>query len=66
MSLRIFHIIFVMTSVALCVWVAAWGIRGYMGGQGLGALALGIVFLVSGVALVVYGLKVYVKLRDLP
>ena len=66
MSLRIFHIIFVMICVALSIWVAVWGIRGYMLDHNTGALALGLVFLASAAALAYYGTKVYGKLRDLP
>jgi hypothetical protein len=66
MSLRIFHIIFVMVCVALSIWVGVWGIRGYMLDRNTGALVLGLVFFASGAALVYYGTKVYAKLRDLP
>ena len=59
MSLRIFHIIFVMICVALSIWVGVWGIRN-------GAIAIAVVFFASGAALVFYGTKVYGKLRDLP
>ncbi len=66
MSLRAFHIVFIVLCVALSLWVGVWGIRDYMAERSGGALALGILFLVSGVVLVVYGSKVYTKLRDLP
>jgi hypothetical protein len=66
MSLRIFHIIFVMVCVALSIWVGLWGIRSYMLDRNSGALTLGLVFFASGAALAYYGTKVYVKLRDLP
>jgi len=59
MSLRIFHIIFVMVCVALSIWVGVWGIRN-------GAMTLAVVFFISGAVLVYYGTKVYAKLRDLP
>ncbi len=59
MSLRIFHIIFVMVCVALSIWVGVWGIRN-------GALLLAVVFFISAAVLVFYGTKVYAKLRDLP
>ena len=59
MSLRVFHIIFVMICVALSIWVGVWGVRN-------GSMAIAIVFFISAVALVVYGTKVYGKLRDLP
>jgi len=59
MSLRVFHIIFVMVCVALSIWVGVWGIRN-------GSMPLAVVFFASGAALVLYGTKVYAKLRDLP
>ena len=66
MSLRVFHIVFIVACVALSLWVGVWGIRDYMQQRSGGALALAILFLVSGVVLVVYGSKVFAKLRDLP
>jgi hypothetical protein len=66
MSLRVFHIVFIMVCVALSIWVGVWGIRDYMLQRSAGALALGVLFLLSGVVLVVYGKRVFVKLRDLP
>jgi hypothetical protein len=66
MSLRVFHIVFIAVCVALSLWVGVWGIRGYMQERSAGALALGILFLFGGVVLVVYGSKVFTKLRDLP
>lgn len=59
MSLRVFHIIFVMICVALSIWVGVWGIRN-------NATLLAVVFFASAAALVFYGTKVYGKLRDLP
>jgi hypothetical protein len=59
MSLRIFHIIFVMICVALSIWVGVWGIRN-------GATLMAVVFFISAAVLVFYGTKVYAKLRDLP
>ena len=66
MSLRVFHIVFIMVCVALSIWVGVWGIRDFMSQRSVGALALGIIFLLSGVVLVVYGKRVFIKLRDLP
>lgn len=66
MSLRVFHIVFITACVALSLWVGVWGIRDFMQERSGEALALGILFLVSGVVLVVYGSKVFAKLRDLP
>ena len=59
MSLRAFHIVFIIVSVALSLFVAMWGIR-------QGSLWLGITFLVAAGGLIVYGKKAYTKLRELP
>ena len=39
MSLRVFHVIFIIVSIALCLYVAVWGVREYMVTRSLGALA---------------------------
>jgi uncharacterized membrane protein YozB (DUF420 family) len=66
MSLRAFHIIFVIVTVILSLYVALWGIREYTQEQNGVALSLALLFLVTAVAGVVYGKKAFVKLRDLP
>ena len=66
MSLKVFHIVFVIVCVGLSLWVGVWGIRDYMQERSGTALTLGILFLLSGLALVVYGRKAFEKLRDLP
>jgi uncharacterized PurR-regulated membrane protein YhhQ (DUF165 family) len=66
MSLRAFHIIFVIVTIALSLFVTMWGIREFRQAQSGGALALAAVFLLTAVALSVYGKKVYVKLKELP
>jgi hypothetical protein len=66
MSLRVFHIIFIIVTVALSLFVAMWGLRAFAASRDNGALALGIVFLFAAVGLVIYGKKVFVKLKELP
>jgi len=66
MSLRAFHIIFVIVTVALSLYVAMWGFTEYSRQRDTGALALGLLFLVTAAGLCVYGKKAYGKLRDLP
>jgi hypothetical protein len=66
MSLKVFHIVFVIVCVALSLWVGVWGIRDYVIERSTGALSLGILFLASGLVLVLYGKKAFEKLRDLP
>lgn len=66
MSLRIFHIVFVIVTVALSLFVTVWGFREFAQQRSTGALALAIVFLATAVGMTVYGRKVYGKLKELP
>jgi hypothetical protein len=66
MSLRVFHIVFVIVTVILSLYVALWGIREFTQERSTGALALGILFLITAVGLMVYGRKAYGKLKELP
>lgn len=65
MSLRIFHVVFVTISILLSVFVTAWGFREYATSGSGQALALAIMFLLCGVALVAYAGRVFRKLKDL-
>lgn len=66
MSLKAFHIVFVIVTVVLSLYVALWGIREFADQRNTGALALGLVFLAAAIGLMVYGKKVYAKLREIP
>ena len=66
MSLRVFHIVFIVVTVVLSLYVALWGIREFAQEQSRGGLDLGILFLVTAVALMVYGKKAFRKLKELP
>lgn len=65
LSLRSFHLFFIAASIALSAMVTVWGIRSWMDTRETGDLALGVFFLVVGILLALYGLKVRKKLRDL-
>lgn len=65
MSLRIFHVIFITVSIALSIFVAIWGVREFVVSRSGGALALAVVFLVGGTALVAYAGRAFRKLKDL-
>jgi len=65
MSLRAFHIAFIVVSVALSLVVTAWGVREYLNEAGLNALAVGCAAAVTGLALVVYGTRYFRKLQEL-
>jgi uncharacterized PurR-regulated membrane protein YhhQ (DUF165 family) len=66
MSLRAFHIIFVIVTVILSLYVALWGLREFSQQRSMGALALAVIFLLTAVGLMVYGKKAYGKLKELP
>lgn len=65
MSLRIFHVIFIVASIVLSLFVAVWALREYQATHSLGALGLGIAFVVAGAAMVVYGTRWFKKLKEL-
>jgi uncharacterized membrane protein YozB (DUF420 family) len=66
MSLRAFHIVFIIVTVALSLYVTVWGIREFAQERDAAALGMAALFLVTAVGLVIYGKKAYGKLRDLP
>ena len=65
MSLRIFHVIFIIASVVLSLFVAVWAVREYQTTGSAGALALGGAFLLAGGAMVEYGRRWFRKLKEL-
>jgi quinol-cytochrome oxidoreductase complex cytochrome b subunit len=66
MSLRVFHIVFIIATIVLSLYVALWGIREYTQDRNGTALTLGVVFLLMAVALMIYGKKAFRKLKELP
>lgn len=66
MSLRAFHIIFIIVTVILSLYVALWGIREFAQERSNMGLVLAILFLVTAVGLMIYGKKAFTKLKELP
>jgi hypothetical protein len=65
MSLRAFHVAFIVVSITLSLVVAAWGVREFVvAGRGE-ALAVGAAAVVAGTALVLYGRRFFSKLQEL-
>lgn len=64
MSLRIFHIVFIIASFGLSLFVALWGFREWMTARSGGSLALGIIFAVAAVALIAYSFHAFRMLKD--
>ena len=65
MSLRSFHLFFITASVLLSAGVAVWGVQSFRSTGSSSDLAFGVIFLVAGAALAVYGVRVRRKLHDL-
>lgn len=65
LSLKGFHIFFVVASIILCMMVAAWGVQRFVidGSPAGGVMA--VLFAVSGIALALYGVRYFGKLRRL-
>lgn len=66
MSLRVFHIFFIIVTTALSLWVGLWGVREYTQERSTTGLALAVIFFLTAAGLVYYGKKVYRKLKELP
>ena len=66
MSLRAFHIIFIIATIVLSLYVALWGIREFSAERSTGALGLSALFLITAVALMIYGKKALAKFKELP
>ena len=66
MSLRVFHIVFIVVTILLSLYVALWGIREFSLERNVTALTLSVLFLCAAIGLMIYGKKTFAKLRDLP
>ncbi len=65
MSLKAFHIFFIALSIVLSIGVGSWGISNYLASDESGSLALGVLFCLSGFALLVYGRGFLKKMKDI-
>ena len=66
MSLRIFHIVFVIATVVLSLYVGLWGLREFSHERSYGALALALVFFATAIGMTIYGRKAAAKFKELP
>lgn len=65
MSLKAFHLVFVIASILLGMGVGGWGIMEYRATGEVGALVLGLIFLAMGIGLFFYGRKMLKKTKDI-
>jgi hypothetical protein len=65
LGLKSFHVFFICVSILLCLLVGIWGYQQYTQAGSSTGLAMAIVFLLGGGALVVYAARFFGKLRRL-
>jgi len=65
MSLKAFHIVFVISTILLCFGFGAWAIHARTQGGGLTEFVLGLLAIAGGLAMIVYFKVVLKKLRDI-
>ena len=65
MSLKGFHYFFVTVSMAMSIFVFAWAMRRFTGGEGAGSLVLALLCLGAAITLGLYGVRVRRKLEFL-
>lgn len=65
LSLSSFHMVFIVASILLSIAVGVWGTQQYLHSGSATGLAMAIVFFVSGFMLLLYGVRVFSKLRGL-
>ena len=65
MSLKAFHLIFVIASILLGLGVGGWGVQKYRTQGELGPLVIGVIFFAMGIALFFYGRRMLKKTKDI-
>jgi glucose uptake protein GlcU len=65
MSLKAFHIVFIVASILLSFFCGIWLLREYASDRHAAFLAAGIVFLIAGAGLIWYGKSVLRKLKHI-
>lgn len=66
MSLRAFHIVFIIVTVVLSLYVALWGIREFAQERSNMGLVMAVLFFATAIGLMIYGKKAFTKLKELP
>ena len=65
MSLKAFHLVFVVASILLGLGVGGWGITEYQANGEISALVIGLIFLIMGIALIIYGKRMLKKTKHI-
>ena len=65
MSLKAFHIVFIVVSILLSFGVGVWGIYTHLSYSNVTFLIMGIVSFIIGIALIIYGINFMKKLKHI-
>ncbi len=65
MSLKAFHLIFVIASILLGLGVGGWGVQEYRSSGEMAPLVIGLAFFVMGIGLFFYGRQMLKKTKDI-
>ncbi len=65
MSLKNFHIVFISLSILLAFGFGIWGINFYSVSDNTAQFSLGIISILVGVGLIIYGRKIYQRLKKI-
>jgi len=65
MSLKAFHIVFVVASILLAFFLGGWLLHDYLATRQAAELVAGIVSLLAGVGLIGYGKSILRKLKHI-
>ncbi len=65
LSLRSFHVVFIVASILLSLGVGAWGAQQYLQRSSTQGLAMAVIFFLTAILLALYALRYFGKLRRL-
>jgi len=65
LSLRSFHVVFIVVSILLSLGVGIWGTQQYLQQSSRQGLGLAVIFFVSGILLSLYAVRYFGKLKRL-
>jgi len=65
LSLRSFHVVFIVVSILLSLGVGAWGTRQYLQQSSSQGLAMAVIFFLTGILLSLYAMRYFGKLKRL-
>ncbi|NIA01628.1 MAG: hypothetical protein GWO83_00610 [Bacteroidia bacterium] len=65
LSLRSFHVVFILVSILLSLGVGIWGTQQYLQQSSSQGLAMAVIFFLTGILLTLYAVRYFGKLRRL-